>query len=139
MKLIKTHKGSLYIGNKDDVLDLINTSQTFDIIWNMANELEFLYQEQKLIAKTVLLGRCDDFDIPNKTLFNIQLNKVIIGLLSNNKVFVHCVGGHGRTGLALAAIKMKLDKLTFEQAIEFTQQTCFGPETNEQYDFLKII
>lgn len=139
MKLVETTQGSLYIGDKDDVLAVMEKLPKiqFDIIWNLAEELEFLVTDEKLYARMVLAANIPDYDIPTNTdEFVRQLTLVLNVLCKGGAVFIHCFGGCGRTGLALAAIKIALDKLTAVEALAFTAIQCDGPETDSQKQFV---
>lgn len=139
MKLVETTQGSLYIGSKDDVLSVMEKlpNITFDVIWNLAEELEFLVDDEKLYAKMVLTANIADYSIPDDTSeFVRQLTLVVEILRKGGNVFMHCFGGHGRTGLGLAAIKRMLDGLTADEALTFANTQCDGPETDEQKQFV---
>jgi protein-tyrosine phosphatase len=141
MKLVETSVGSLYIGSKDDVLDMMEQPKEikFDIIWNLAEELGFLAEDEQPYSLITMLGNIPDYDTPDLVLFSLQLMLVGAALMHDKKVLIHCFAGHGRTGLALAAIKITLDKMTAEQAIAFAKEQCNGPETPEQEDFVRSL
>ena len=137
MKLVETSKGNLYIGSKDDALTVTEGKGRYDIIWNLASELAFLTKNERKNAKTVLFADIPDYDIPsNKKSFKAQLSKVVKTLEAGGTVFVHCLGGHGRTGTALAAIKKSLDKLSAKDALAFAEKECNGPESEAQVNFI---
>jgi protein-tyrosine phosphatase len=139
MKLVETTKGNLYIGSKDDALTLMEGKEgkVYDLIWNLAEELAFLAPDEGKIAKSVLCGNIEDYNIPsNVAIFKEQLNKVVDVLSGGGKVFIHCFGGCGRTGMTLAAIKKNLDGLSGEEAIKFAENECEGPETDSQVNFV---
>lgn len=138
MKKVKTSKGKLYISGlplKDD----FKNSPSFDIIWNLANELEELCDEETHYSKCVLFAGIKDFDVPelNCRSFKYQLSKVIDELNLNKTVLIHCFGGHGRTGMALALVKAYVDNISIDEALEFAKHNCNGPETKEQIEFVK--
>jgi len=139
MKLVETSQGNLYIGSKDDVLTVMEEIPQikFDIIWNLAEELDFLIHDEKLYAKTVLTANIEDYGIPeDKAEFLRQLALVVSVLRNGGDVLVHCFGGCGRTGMGLAAIKIMLDKLSSAAALIFADNQCDGPETSEQKQFV---
>lgn len=139
MKLVETTLGILYIGDKDDVLMIVEKIPKiiFDIIWNLSEELEFLVTDEKHYAKEVLFANIEDYGIPDDDVeFNKQLTLVVNTLRVGGKVFMHCFGGHGRSGLGLAAIKIMLDKLAVKDALAFADMHCNGPETEEQKQYI---
>jgi len=139
MKLVETTRGTLFIGDKDDALALSEQlpKVIYDIIWNLAEELDFLVEDEKTFAKKVLCANIDDYSIPDNNLtFLLQLMTVVDSLRKGGKVFIHCFGGHGRTGLGLAAIKISLDGYTADEALDFANTNCDGPETEQQKQFI---
>jgi protein-tyrosine phosphatase len=139
MKLVETSQGNLYIGSKDDVMAVMEEIPQikFDIIWNLAEELGFLIDDEKLYAKMVLTANIEDYGVPeDKVEFLRQLTLVVNVLRNGGDVLIHCFGGHGRTGIGLAAIKIMLEKLTAEAALIFANNQCNGPETSEQKQFV---
>lgn len=138
MKKINTIKGKLFVGSKDDMLNILESeSEVFDIIWNLADELSWLKPDQEQMATTVILGAVRDMGVPEVSLFRKQL-KIIVGALTNGKkVFIHCMDGVGRTGVALAAVQMHLEKLTAKEALQYAKLMCGGPETSDQINFVE--
>lgn len=137
MRYVWTSAGKLYVGGKDDVLRLPEKKarQVFDIIWNLAEELVCFVDLETPWAKQVICAYIPDFQPPNE-LFNRQLKNIVAALADNKKVFVHCYGGHGRTGTALAAIKTLLDGSSPLQSLRVAKHYCSGPETREQKKFI---
>ena len=136
MQRIETSSGALFAGAAPslDIVKRINP----DLIWNLARELAPLAKHQERFAKQVLVGNIEDFKTPSDVpIFMDQLEHVLARLRQNEKVIVHCYGGHGRTGMALAFILMKLNNIPAEQALELTKKLVFGPETIEQIEFVK--
>lgn len=140
MQRVNTTKGELYIGCKNDVLEMIEQPPhvMFDIIWNLAKELDFLTDAQCSYANLVMSGNIPDYDIPTSVEdFLGQLTVVLDSLNENNKVFIHCHMGHGRTGLGLASILKRLEGMSAEEALRIANSYCEGPETPEQEEFVK--
>lgn len=135
MQKVTTETGSLYVGSKDDALDL-SVGTKFDIIWNLASELAGWKKFQAKNAETVLCAQIEDFGIPEPELFGYQLELVLTALKNDGSVFVHCVGGHGRTGMALAIIKKQLGASN-QEALKIAKDYCQGPETKEQIHFVE--
>jgi len=139
MKKVKTKCGKLYIGPFPSEEDLISNGP-FDIIWNLSYELA-LFDEivslEKSHCANLLLGNIEDYSIPNDLqLFNNQINYVVNCLKNQGKVFVHCVGGRGRTGMILSCLKSIIDDISPLSAINFSKHECNGPEMTEQCNFV---
>lgn len=134
MKLISTQKGKLYISHSPSNADL--NKHQFDCIWNLAAELEYLLPLEQKACDNVLFANIKDRDIPKDIiLFQSQLNEVISNLQDNRTVLVHCMGGIGRTGLALGCILKGLG-LNVNRAVGLVKNACGGPETKEQINFI---
>lgn len=134
MKLISTQFGKLYINHSPSNSDL--QSKKFDLIWNLASELEYLIPIEQKFCDNVLFANIKDRDIPRDIiLFQSQLNEVISNLMNNKTVLIHCLGGIGRTGLALGCILKGLG-LNVNRAVGLVKNACDGPETKEQISFI---
>jgi protein-tyrosine phosphatase len=135
---IKTTSGTLYIGPAPIANDL-EMLPKFDIIWNLASELKSMENNELYFCDKVLLADIEDRSIPkckNIIKFQNQLEEVVNVLHDGGCIFVHCVGGIGRTGMALACIKNKLDLFLAADALYFAKENCGGPETIEQANFV---
>ncbi len=138
MKKISTTYGTLSVSQVPAEEDLIGYH--FDIIWNLAAELKKHSDWQKEFANLVLLGNIDDYDIPNDVFaFKYQLEQVVNCLKNGGSVLVHCLGGHGRTGMAVACILNRLEGISANESLKVARRTCFGPEVEEQIEFVKSI
>ena len=54
--------------------------------------------------------------------FLIYICNIIKKLENNDKIYIHCRGGHGRSGIVVACILCYLNNITPEKAIELTTQ-----------------
>jgi protein-tyrosine phosphatase len=139
MKRAPTSVGELYVGSFWDVQELLKESPPphFDLIWNLAEELVDFESEETLCDR-LLFGMIPDFAVPSdREFFFRQLGEVISALRNGKKVLTHCMEGHGRSGLALACIKMKLDGLQANAVLDFAMQICDGPENEDQCQFVR--
>jgi protein-tyrosine phosphatase len=138
MKIIPTRRGVLYASHLPSEKGMVD--QRFDIIWNLAVERAKDAQWEKNYAKQVLLGNVPDYGIPNDQVsFLYQLDQVIECLIAGGTVLVHCLGGHGRTGMAVACIVNRLDNLSVDDAISLTKHLVSGPEVQKQIEFVKHV
>jgi len=139
MRQVETGHGQLYVSGCPEVEDLFNF-KPFDIIWNLAEELDDFGDLERYFTKNLLMARIPDFDIPTDEYeFMDQLDQVINCLYDNGKVLVHCNGGHGRTGMTLALIKNYVDNVKIKKALKFARRICKGPEDKEQVAFARLL
>lgn len=138
MKKIPTSQGTLSVSPMPAEEDL--TGQHFDIIWNLGAELKHHADWQKDYADVVLLGNIKDYKAPiDAFTFTHQLEQVVKCLRSGGSVLVHCLGGHGRTGTAVACILNRLEGVSANVALKTAQKYCRGPEVDDQIAFVKSI
>lgn len=110
-----------------------------NIIWNLGAELQECYNLEKAMFDTVF-SEIPDFSIPpNKNRFLTELNIICENLRAGKKVFVHCLGGRGRTGMALAAVALQLNGLSSFEALNAAKGACNGPETENQKEFIRSL
>jgi protein-tyrosine phosphatase len=108
-----------------------------DIWWNVARELGDLVPRMATCAAEVLWAPIADYSVPADTAaFAEQLDRVCVLLGCHGRVHVNCYGGRGRTGLALACVRMVLEEETPDQALAAAYAACGGPETEAQRGFV---
>ena len=139
IKRFPTRIGHLYSGCSPDSITLnFIRNNKFHIIWNLAKELKYLVNIESEYVPYVLFGDIADYSIPESNeYFTKQLNRVRAALIFEEKIFVHCLAGHGRTGMALACIKMQLDVCSPQEALDASYEHCSGPENEKQINFVK--
>ena len=140
MKKIITNTGTLYASHLPSIEELKSSGIKFDIIWNLTKEFSYFCIEEKNFANNVLCANIEDFSTPKDIFsFKEQLFEVIKVLKKNGIVLVHCLGGKGRTGIAVACIKILLDNLSVNDSLIFAKKYCNGPETEGQIEFIKYL
>lgn len=105
------------------------------LIWNLMAECSGVADLEKNFF-IVINSKIEDFSIPDRSEFLHDLDLVCDYLKEGKNIYIHCLGGHGRTGMALAALGMRLARMTAEEALNFSQHNCHGPETEIQKDFI---
>lgn len=136
MQHVSTNSGNLFIGSLMDARE-IHKYGKFDVIWNLASELEFLVKDEAKYAESVLFANIIDYDVPSDlSSFSNQLNLIVDCLTNSGRVFIHCFGGHGRTGMALASVLVKLHNLSVDDALSHTKNICGGPDNEFQVEFV---
>jgi protein-tyrosine phosphatase len=137
MKRVYTASGSLYVGPLPSYNELMICGP-FDIIWNLSSELEKCVEAEEKYARVVLRGYIQDMWIPQDIYrFVYQLELIVDCLRHGGNVFVHCLGGCGRTGMGLACIKSYLENCSAQEALDFANQEIGGPELKMQRRFVK--
>jgi protein-tyrosine phosphatase len=135
--------GKVFFGRvPDQETFLFLKEQQVSGIWNLMDELKYIFVEEQNKFKFVINTPIKDLSIPEgklKDFFLRDLNFVQRLLKSGINVFVHCLGGHGRTGMALASLLITINHLSIEQALQFTHEICQGPELEIQKDFIRKI
>lgn len=108
-----------------------------DIWWNLARELRDQTPRMREHAAEVLEAGIADFGVPTDLpAFAEQLDRVVTILRCSGHVHVSCYGGRGRTGLALACIRMLLEEEAAEVALRRAHEVSGGPETAAQAAFV---
>ena len=140
LKRFPTNSGYLYYGPMPDVKVLNQIKRNkIHTIWNLAGELKMLVPYEETFVPEVIQGNIKDYSVPsNVGGFLSQLNHIVSILRSGKKVFVHCYGGRGRTGMTLAAIKVALDGTDPKEALKMVGDFVNGPDTAEQKKFIEF-
>lgn len=120
----------------EDIYPMLK-DEDVSVIWNLAEELSDVAEKEKRHFEHVIHTKIPDFSIPkSKEEFLSDLESVFDFAVSGRIIFVHCLGGRGRTGMALAALAMYLNGLSAEKALGFAHKNCGGPEMECQKDFI---
>lgn len=108
-----------------------------DVIWNLGAELQYLIDKEKEITREVIHGDIfDGYPPRDRNKFLTQINIICDRLKDGRTVYVHCMGGQGRTGMVLACILNRLESLPPNQALMMTRQHCGGPSNSDQTEFV---
>ena len=62
------------------------------------------------------------FDWASFSKFIIDISKIIINLQNNEKIYIHCKGGHGRSGVVVACLLAYIYKISTIEALELTSK-----------------
>lgn len=98
----------------------------------------------------------NDLSVPTDcftfTQFIYQICEIIINLKEDEKIYVHCKGGHGRSGIVVACILHELVFKDVDEALEHTMiahskrlemrlkwRIIGSPQTDEQKKFVRHI
>jgi len=102
-------------------------------------------------------GKClhypiEDHKIPQHAAFLAHVNELLQLILDGHILYIHCLGGHGRTGTYVACLLMILYGLTAKHALFYTQTfhnlrrkidkrcpgifPCMSPENDVQIEFV---
>jgi len=130
--------GRLYSGHFPETNELLRLKKIpIDCLWNLTSEMRESVTQQREYISDVLCAEIKDYSVPsNIVMFTSQLNYIVSCLKQNKRVFVHCMGGRGRTGLALACIQVVLG-INPEEALSQVKEHCNGPELEIQRSFVR--
>jgi protein-tyrosine phosphatase len=132
-------KGTLLFGpapEMDSLKKLIEMGVS--VIWNQIKEMSFFAELEERNFKEVLVADIEDECVPDDiNLFASQLDHVCAALRAGHTVFIHCQNGHGRTGMALAAILVQMEGLAPDAAMRMTKSVCSGPAKEAQVEFVR--
>jgi protein-tyrosine phosphatase len=108
------------------------------VVWNL-QEYRNSYEDERAHFKAVIWTPIPDYGAPeDRQVFVRDLDRVIALLRQGISVYVHCAAGHGRTGMALAALLVRLG-VPARQALSQVQEAIGGPEVAEQEEFVETI
>jgi protein tyrosine phosphatase len=141
LRKFPTIYGEVYYGQipSDKTLEKLHDVGV-SCIWNLAKELDIFIPYEKTYVPQVIHGNIPDFSTPSNMMkFVRQLDQIIAMLKAGQKVFVHCMGGHGRTGMILAALDIMLNGHPPDQALRAAKAATGGPETPDQIKFIQFL
>ena len=105
------------------------------VIWNL-QERRDSYESEAQHFHAVVWTPVDDYSVPEDAdAFVRDLDRVLALLRGGKHVYVHCMAGHGRTGLGLASLLVRLGAPP-ALALSQVHEVCGGPETEEQKGFV---
>jgi len=128
--------GSVFLGDYErEQLFADLDCKEVSVVWNVQDDRES-YEEERQHFKAALWTPIEDFSAPDdRDAFLRDLDRAIALLGAGHNLYVHCAAGHGRTGLAIASILVRLG-IPAREALHQTQQAMGGPETAEQEEFV---
>lgn len=108
------------------------------IIWNLQEEAWNIQEETSEFY--VVHTPIRDYSIPySKEMFIQDLSEICGHLIRGNSIFIHCWGGHGRTGLALASLSVWCEGMDPQEALQKSKKYCNGPEVKLQREFVRYL
>lgn len=139
MQKFLTKNGALYFGSNptDEEYEELKANN-ISVVWNLGAELTIEADLEREFAD-VVFSPIDDGYIPNIDSFMSDLESVLNKIADGEKLFVHCLHGKGRTGLALSSLSMVLDGLGPKEAMDKAKAHCGGPEKKVQVAFIYAV
>ena len=101
------------IGVGIDVFICLNDS--FDIV------RDYKYERQLPSNKTYINEPIPDMNIISDDKIRVLCERIVIRIRNGDKVYIHCTGGHGRTGTVAAIVLYMLYKLSIQQIFDYLQ------------------
>lgn len=138
LRTMPTRSGTLTFSRRpNDEIYTALAADELDIWWNLAVELDDLAPRMREHAAEVIDGKIPDFGVPTDVpAFAEQLDRVVTILGCFGRVHVSCYDGRGRTGLALACIRMLLEDEEPDVALAAARAASRGAETEAQAAFV---
>ena len=90
-------------------------------LWAFPKFCNYSYYLQNKAVQYYYLG-IEDNTAPSLEHFTYIINNVLNLLVEGKKLFIHCAGGHGRTGMVVAALIGIIENLTVEETLKETQK-----------------
>jgi protein-tyrosine phosphatase len=138
-------KGKLWFGStyfsEDMMVDTFEDlkSKSVSLICNLLEQNEDTFKDFESESFEVINIPIKDFSIPLDVKdFKNKLNQILFLLDDGRSIYVHCWGGHGRTGTVLLSIKVLLGH-DIKKSIEEIRLLANGPETEQQIIFATSI
>lgn len=89
---------------------------------NGSDKSEFYKYERQLSSnKTYINEPIEDMSITTDDRIRELCERIVIRIRNGDKVFIHCTGGHGRTGTVAAVVLYMLYKLSIQQIYDYLQ------------------
>ncbi len=123
-----------YLPNRKTLEELFDLEVT--VVWNLMAECSNVYLMEQEIFPYVVNTEIEDYSVPGMEEFLIDLERVYGYWKDGRKIFIHCCGGHGRTGMGLAGLFWR-QGFGVEEALERSLGACKGPEMEEQVEFIR--
>lgn len=106
-----------------DYFDSINVKWYIDLTTDDENLDEYDIPQGSAKIKYPIPDRKIPEDIPDFSKFIIKLSNIIKNLTPENKLYLNCRGGHGRSGTVVACLLAYIYKLDPKTAIERTTES----------------
>lgn len=126
--------GSIY-SSIEDMLEsfYILSNNSVKHIWNLLEDDSIANVEKTRF--NVIHTPVVDYSIPSDTDLFKKDADIVLSLLNNGEsIYVHCHGGHGRTGMAILYLKVLLGENP-QEALDEVRELVRGPEMIEQIVF----
>jgi protein-tyrosine phosphatase len=92
------------------------------ICLNGSDKSEFYkYECQLTSGKTYINEPIEDLNITTDEKIRELCERIVIRIRNGDKVYIHCTGGHGRTGTVAAVVLYMLYKLPIQQIYDYLQ------------------
>lgn len=135
---LKNCTGRLFFGACPEIQQIKELkNHNVNCIWNLLEEMPFIFEYEKNIFDNSINTPIKDFDIPKDIKLFIYESNIIYNRLKNGEnIFVHCLGGRGRTGIALAFLLLIDDLNNNKDILNIVYNCSRGPENKKQKDFV---
>ena len=101
---------------------LIKAGINVFVCLNGSDKSEFYkYERQLTSGKTYINVPIEDMSTTTDDKIRELCERIVIRIRNGDKVYIHCTGGHGRTGTVAAVTLYMLYKLTIQQIYDYLQ------------------
>lgn len=139
MKKFTLEQSQVWFGSCPEVYDLLFLRRNgVGVVWNLLDGMKHVLEIEKKYISVVIHTPTEDFNIPNRERFLEDLDRVWSLIQQGKHIFVHCLAGQGRTGIAITGLLFKYG-FDLTESLALTYSLCRGPERDVQREFLQDI
>lgn len=129
-------QGTVYFGPLPSLEEIQALKSRVILIWNLCAETPKTFQMEQSIIPLSIYTPINDFNGPKDIKSFIKALDIIENTLKTNNVYIHCLMGRGRTGMAVASLALRFG-FNAEDALDLASYYCNGPETEGQKNFVR--
>jgi len=109
--------------NQERVIELEENGVIYFVNLTFENEKNILpYKTNNNVISYPIRDRSYPDNLVEFTKLIINLKKIIEGLKNNEKIYLHCRGGHGRVGILVSVLLFYMFNLNVKDALELTNK-----------------
>ena len=111
-----------YPKTRFEIERLIKSGVNVFVCLNGSDKSEFYKYERQLSSdKTYINVQIEDMSVTTDDIIHALCERIVIRIRNGDKLYIHCTGGHGRTGTVAAVTLYMLYKLSLQQIYDYLQ------------------
>ena len=133
-------KGRLYqSGYPHSILKALQNEFQVRCIVNCCDDNNAFYRKELLPTTKMYYYPIIDYSIPDMESFRDLIDNLVKEYNEGKNIFIHCMGGRGRSSIVSICLYGKLFQLSFEESLAAIRSKRGKniPETKEQEEFIK--